>query len=207
MQFRYAIPLAALLAAALVMATAKLSPPRPGTSSPPPSSPAPSAPPAGMTIPDFAFVDQDNHPFSARDLRGKVWIADFIFTGCANTCPALSEKMSRLQKELPDPRIHFVSFDVDPDHDTPAILRAYGEKYHADFSRWHFLASPSRAAAFAIARALHVTDQSDDRNFQLLHSDNFFVVDTDGKVGSISDSNKSQSLNDLRPEVMKLLVK
>src|SRR5205085_2472037 len=103
--------------------------------------------------------------------------------------------------------IHFVSFDVDPDHDTPASLKEYGVKYHADFSRWHFLASPSRAAVFSLARALHVTDQTDDRNYQILHSDNFLLVDGQGKVRGVYDSNNSDAVARLRADAVNLLPK
>jgi protein SCO1/2 len=212
MKHRHVIPLAALIAAALVVATGKLTPRlRPSL----PITPAAATSVAGSSgarpvlfdVPDFSLTDQDNKPFSPRDLRGKIWIADFIFTGCAGACPLLSEKLSQLQQQIADPRVHFVSFDVDPDRDTPAMLKAYGAKYKADFSRWHFLASPSRAAAFSIARGLHVTDQPDDRNYQILHSDRLILIDAAGKVCAVFDSTKGDSLNQLRSAAANLLDK
>ena len=87
------------------------------------------------------------------------------------------------------------------------LWHEYGVKYHADFSRWHFLASPSRAAVFSLARALHVTDQTDDRNYQILHSDNFLLVDGQGKVRGVYDSNNSDAVARLRADAVNLLPK
>jgi protein SCO1/2 len=208
MQRRYVIPLAALVAAALVLLTGKISSHlRPGTPSTATSAPTGGAPNALVDIPEFSLLDQDMRPVSPRDLRGRIWVVDFIFTGCAGACPVLSDKMSRLQRETADSRLHFVSFDVDPDHDTPAIVKNYGMKYGADFSRWHFLTFPSRAELFSFARALHVTDQKDDRNFQLLHSDNFILVDGEGKVRGHYDTNQVRSLDQLRADAARLLAR
>jgi protein SCO1/2 len=211
MQRRYVIPLAAIIAAALVLATGKISSPsRPAstsTSAPSPSAPSGERPGVVFAAPEFLLMDQDNRPVSLRDLRGKAWVADFMFTGCAGSCPVLSENMSRLQRQLQDPRMRFVSFDVDPDHDTLAMLKGYGTKYRADFHRWHFLGLPSRAAAFSLARAMHATAQTDDRDFQLLHSDNFWLVDAEGKVRGIYDSNKLEAIERLRADAAALLAK
>ena len=84
--------------------------------------------------------------------------------------------------------MQFVSFDVDPDHDTPEKLRQYGQTFHADFQQWHFLLPGSRADIFALARSMHVTSESDDRNFQILHSNSFILVDAKGQVRGVFDA-------------------
>jgi cytochrome oxidase Cu insertion factor (SCO1/SenC/PrrC family) len=81
-------------------------------------------------------------PFSARQperaalwvgtLAGEVWIADFIFTNLPGPCPLISTRMSELQKPLEKTDVHLVSFTVDPDTDTPEVLRGYAEKLHAE---------------------------------------------------------------------------
>ena len=155
--------------------------------------------------PDFIAVDQDGRAFAARELRGKVWIADFIFTGCAGVCPVLTQKMATLQRDLAASPIDFVSFDVDPDHDTPAKLNEYGQTYHADFSNWHFLALPSWHAAFAVAKGMRATTATDDRDFQLLHSDHFLLVDADGRVRGVYDMYKPASMGQLASDARALL--
>src|SRR5262249_39324854 len=65
-------------------------------------------------VPDFTLTDQDGKSLTRADLAGKVWIADFIFTNCAGTCPMITSTMHRLQGALPA-EVHFVSFSVDPE--------------------------------------------------------------------------------------------
>lgn len=102
---------------------------------------APSRPlPVLSQIAPFTLTDENGRPFSRDQLQGHVWVADFIFTHCPGPCPLLSAKLRRLQDATQStPDVHFVSFTVDPDRDTPAVLKAYAENFHADPKRWHFL--------------------------------------------------------------------
>ena len=68
-------------------------------------------------VPDFSLIDQSGTAVTLADLKGKVWIADFIFTNCGGTCPMMTDKMRKLQNTLPQ-EIRMVSFSVDPDRDT-----------------------------------------------------------------------------------------
>src|SRR6202142_3002539 len=91
-------------------------------------------------VPDFAFVSERGRPVAARDLEGRAWIADFIFTRCGGTCPAMSQRMAALADTLKDaPDVAFVSFDVDPEHDSLADLATYSRQHAADPERWTFL--------------------------------------------------------------------
>src|SRR4051812_22131084 len=85
---------------------------------------------------DFAFVDQHGHPTTTHGLAGRVWIADFIYTECTSACPLLSAKLVLLQRQLPDARLGFVSFSVDPEHDTPQVLEAYARDWNSNDTRW-----------------------------------------------------------------------
>ena len=79
----------------------------------------------------FALTNQFDQKFGSENLAGKIWIADFVFTRCPGPCPIISTRMSELQKPLRDTDVHLVSFSVDPEADTPAVLRAYAEKLKA----------------------------------------------------------------------------
>lgn len=93
------------------------------------------------TVNDFSFTNQDKETVSLDDLKGEWWIADFVFTNCETVCLPMTSNMARLQNTLQkeDANVQLVSFSVDPDYDTPDVLKAYGEEYDADFSSWHFL--------------------------------------------------------------------
>src|SRR2546423_14320533 len=80
------------------------------------------------TVPSFQFVNQNGQPFGSAQLAGKIWIADFIYTTCPGPCPMISSRMSELQKPLEKSDVHLISFSVDPEKDTPQVLRGYAEK-------------------------------------------------------------------------------
>jgi len=82
-------------------------------------------------VPPFQLIDQNNQPFGSAQLLGKIWIADFIYTTCPGPCPMISTRMSEMQKPLEKTDVQLVSFSVDPEKDTPEVLRSYAEKLHA----------------------------------------------------------------------------
>lgn len=91
-------------------------------------------------VPDFTLRERQGQAVSKADLLGKVWIADFIFTRCVEVCPLLSSRMATLQEVFAtEPDVRLVSITVDPEHDTPEVLRAYAEKFGAHSQRWLFL--------------------------------------------------------------------
>src|SRR5579863_8795300 len=92
--------------------------------------------------PEIKLTDENDQPFSTSRLRGHPWVADFIFTSCGNVCPIMSARMLEVQQQTPT-HVDFLSFTVDPQTDTPAVLKAYGQRLKADFSRWHFLTGSS----------------------------------------------------------------
>jgi protein SCO1/2 len=92
--------------------------------------------------PEFTLTSQDSKPLSLSDLKGQVVALTFIFTTCPDTCPLLTHKMAGLQKRLGrdfGSRVHFVSITVDPERDTPEVLRRYASDYSANLAGWSFL--------------------------------------------------------------------
>ncbi|HSB73045.1 MAG TPA: SCO family protein [Candidatus Methylomirabilis sp.] len=98
------------------------------------------------TLPDFSLVERDGRPITLADLRGKVWIADFIYTHCTDTCPLQTAEMARLQADLAtEADVRFVSITVDPAQDTPEVLAGYAARFGADRERWLFLTGRKHA--------------------------------------------------------------
>jgi protein SCO1/2 len=92
--------------------------------------------------PEFALISQDGAPVKLADYRGKVVAVTFIFTLCADTCPVLTPMMSFVQDQLGadfGEKIHFVSITVDPERDTPEVLKDYAQAFGANLSGWSFL--------------------------------------------------------------------
>jgi protein SCO1/2 len=106
------------------------------------AAPKPEALPAIGPAPAFTLTAQDERRLSLADLRGKVVVLTFIYTACADTCPLLTAKMAALQGRLGadfGARVFFVSVTVDPERDTPAVLKGYGVTHGARFDGWAFL--------------------------------------------------------------------
>lgn len=92
------------------------------------------------SLPDFSLTDRTQRTVTRADLLGTVWVANFIYTHCTDTCPLQSARMAALQRDFAEePRLRFVSITVDPKRDTPAVLAKYAARYGADRDRWWFL--------------------------------------------------------------------
>ena len=103
--------------------------------------------------PNFALTNQDGTRVTLSELRGRVVAITFIYASCADTCPLLTAKMARVQARLgPDfgPRVFFVSITVDPERDTPEVLKRYAEAHGATTAGWAFVTgSPDEIRAVA----------------------------------------------------------
>lgn len=94
-------------------------------------------------IPAFELIAETGEPFSRQALDGKIWVADFIFTTCSGPCPRMSSLMRQVQQAVTGmPEVRLVSFTVDPERDTPAVLSEYAARYHAKPEKWRFLTGP-----------------------------------------------------------------
>jgi protein SCO1/2 len=96
--------------------------------------------------PEFTLTTQDGKRLALKDLRGKALAITFIFASCADTCPLLTAKMASIQNRLGadfGKKVHFISITVDPERDTPAVLKRYAEGYKANLAGWAFLTGTS----------------------------------------------------------------
>src|SRR5581483_6129026 len=92
-----------------------------------------------FAAPDFRYTDQRGATVTKQSLSGQPWVANFIFTTCRTVCPLLTAKMVQLQRKLPGVPVRFVSFSVDPEHDTQAALLDYAMRWAPDEPRWSLL--------------------------------------------------------------------
>ena len=152
----------------------------------------------------FALTDQDGKPFSSEQLRGKTWVADFIFTHCPGVCPRMTMQMAGLQKTLSGRDVHFVSFSVDPERDTPEVLKAYARTYDADPTRWHFLTG-EKAAMFQAARDMKLTaEPAGVLGPEIAHAEKFLLVDPQGRVRGAYDSKDDTEMKQLAADAAAL---
>ena len=162
--------------------------------------------PAYDTVPIFELVNQDAQPFGSAQLAGKIWIADFIFTSCPGPCPIISSRMSELQKPLEKSDVHLVSFTVDPDKDTPEVLRIYAGKLKAQPKRWDFLTGP-RTAIYSLARdgfKLSAFESGDEPGLPV-HATRFVLIDRRGTIRGYYDALAPDAVTKLLADTNHLL--
>jgi protein SCO1/2 len=157
-------------------------------------------------VPAFQFTNQDGQPFGSAQLAGKIWIGDFVYTTCPGPCPMISGRMSELQKPLEKSDVHLVSFSVDPERDTPAVLRGYAAKLQAEAGRWDFLTGPKSA----IYKLLHdgfklaVSDGSDEQGVPV-HSTRMILVDRHNQIRGYYDATEPEAITKLLADTNHLL--
>jgi protein SCO1/2 len=143
-------------------------------------------------IADFSLTNQAGHQVTLADLRGKVWIADIIFTRCAGPCPRMTKQMESLQSELAAEKgIHFVTLTTDPLYDTPKVLAEYAAGYQADPARWHFLTGTAKQIADLAIDGLKLTavekkpEERENPEDLFIHSTIFVLVDKQARLRAI----------------------
>ena len=117
--------------------------------------------------PEFTLTSQDNAQVALADLRGKVVAVTFIYTLCVDTCPVLTPMMSFIQDQLGadfGARIAFVSITVDPERDTPKVLKEYAQAFGANLAGWSFLTGPPDAIRDVTRRYGVFASKSTDGN-------------------------------------------
>ena len=158
------------------------------------------------SVPTFQLVNQNGQAFGSNQLAGKIWIADFIFTACPGPCPMISSRMSELQKPLEKTDVHLVSFSVDPEKDTPEVLRGYAEKLHAQPQRWDFLTGP-KAAIYDLSKngfKLGVSDGSEEVGVPV-HSTRMVLIDRHGQIRGYYDALAPDAVTKLLADTNHLL--
>lgn len=137
-------------------------------------------PPRLYPLPAFSLVDEAGRPFGPERLAGKVSVVNFIFTSCPTVCPGLTAKMARLQGRITAPEVQLVSVSVDPDNDTPEVLRAYGDRFGRDPSRWSFVTGELAAVKRAVEEGFKVAMDGAGAGataFDIVHGEHFVLVD------------------------------
>jgi len=154
-------------------------------------------------VPSYRLVDQTGQARTQDDLRGSVWVADFIFTSCKSVCPVLSAKMVQVQQAIADPRLKFVSFSVDPERDTPEALLAYAKRWAPEESRWTLLATTQQSLA-SLAKGMQTFVERQPDPDATLHTSELFLIDAQGRVRGLYGTD-GDSFDQLVPDARRLL--
>jgi protein SCO1/2 len=151
--------------------------------------------PVYYQVPEFSLTNEFKKPFGTKDLQGKYYIANFMFTSCPSTCPALMEKMDVIQKRIRGlgTKAAIVTFTVDPTTDTPEVLYKFARKRNSNPYIWNFLTG-SQAEMRKIVidgfkvplgnkeQVEKVVDNSKLTLFDIAHSEKVVLVDEKGQI-------------------------
>ncbi|MFS0776418.1 lipoprotein [Neobacillus sp. 3P2-tot-E-2] len=164
--------------------------------------------PLDYPVNDFTAVTQDNKPFEKKNLDGKIWVADFIFTNCADVCPPMTANMTKLQKMVDEEElknVEFVSFSVDPTVDTPEKLTEYAKNFGQKDDNWTFLTGYSQEFIETYARETFKTlVKKPQEGDQVIHQTYFFLVGPDEKVKKIYDGFKEVPYDEIISDIKSL---
>ncbi len=140
-------------------------------------------------IPEFAFYNQDSLLISEQDFIGKVYVVEFFFASCPTICPIMNKNLVEVQNEfLDEDNFGIASFTIDPEHDTPEVLRAYADRYGIVDMDWHLLnGSVDQVYELANAGFNIYAQQMQNVPGGFEHSGLFALVDKQGYIRSRRD--------------------
>jgi len=146
-------------------------------------------------IADFSLTNQDGRAVTLADLRGRVWVADIIFTRCPGPCLKMTKEMQALQDALPpDSEAKLVTLTTDADFDTPPVLKLYAKRFDADPHRWMFLTGPKTEIAKLAVHSLKLTaiekkpEERESPEDLFVHSTIFVIADKHGQLRGVFET-------------------
>lgn len=160
-------------------------------------------------VADFQFINQNHEEVGLDDLKGKWWVADFIFTNCVTICLPMTSNMVKLQEKLAenDLDVYLISFSVDPDHDTPEVLKEYAQNYEADLSNWSFLTGYDFETIQDISMNSFISGlQKEPDSDQVQHSSRFFLVNPEGEIIKYYSGIETDTIDEIIKD-LKILIK
>lgn len=157
-------------------------------------------------VPEFTLTDQTGSPFSSTGLKGKIWVANFIFTRCKGPCPLITTRMAELNgklKKIHD-RVKLTSFTVDPGHDTPQVLSTFGQNLAANPDDWKFLTGSPEAINEIVMKGL-LQPLAKEPDGTPAHSQRFVIVDAEGWIRGFREGEDPELVQKLMVDIGELL--
>lgn len=203
---RLVVTLTLVTAAVLICATMAAIYLRPGNIDT--GRPAGELPPVFYTAPDFELTDQAGESFTKEDLKGRIWVSNFMFTSCPSVCPMLTERMKIIAARVAVwDDVHLLSFSVDPETDTPEVLTDYAARYGIDHKQWSFLTGDYQVMQDAIEEGFKVSmggpiDRLDLNS--VMHGTRFVLGDAEGNIRGYYDVETDEGVDLLVHEIKML---
>jgi len=158
-------------------------------------------------ISDFSFTNQNGKTITQKDYEGKIYVADFFFTTCGSICPIMTTNMVDVQKAfLNNPKVMLLSHTVFPEIDSVSVLKAYAEKKGVDDRKWN-LVTGDKKEIYALARKSYLAVKlgKPSELYDMVHTENFVLVDTKRRVRGFYDGTKKEEIKRLIDDIHYLL--
>jgi len=155
------------------------------------------------TIGDFSFVNQNGDTITQKNYEGKIYVADFFFTTCGSICPKMSTNLVDVQKAvLNNPKVMLLSYTVFPEVDSVSVLKAYAIKYGVVDSKWN-LVTGDKKEIYKMARKsyLAVKMGRPDQLYDMVHTENFVLVDQKRRVRGFYDGTNKEDIKRLLEDI------
>jgi protein SCO1/2 len=171
----------------------------------------PAALPALGNVGNFALQDQAGRPVTEGTFKGKVWAAAFFFTRCPTICPRITRRMLALQKAAAERHVPLwlVSFSVDPENDTPEVLRAYAKEYGADLASWSFLTGDlevvRKTSESGFKLALDGKATPGVEGFGLFHGSHLVLLDGSAQIRGYYRTSEDEQMTQLLADAAALV--
>ncbi|MGD1848460.1 MAG: SCO family protein [Salibacteraceae bacterium] len=159
------------------------------------------------SIPEFAFVNQDNQPVDRSTMEGRICVSNFIFTNCQTICPAMSESMAQVQHRFVErqDKVAFYSFTIDPANDTPEVLARYAIRLKAKHPQWQFLTGDQQEIFKLAAQGFLIqAEKGDGGAEQFFHSNRLVLTDTEGRIRGMYDGTDASAVVRLTEDIRAL---
>ncbi len=131
------------------------------------------------TVPAFTMTDSQGHSFDSKELAGKAWVVDFIYTNCPGPCPRMTSQMHKVEEQVKsDSDVRLVSISVDPQRDTPPVLNDFARRFGGPTEQWFFLTGSPKTVHMLAYDTFHVGDLISKMD----HSTKFMLVDKHGNI-------------------------
>jgi protein SCO1 len=162
------------------------------------------------SVPQFSLVERSGKATTLADLRGSIWIADFIYTTCQDTCPMQTAEMAQLQEQWKDRSgLKLVSFSVDPEKDTTEVLSRYANRYKADAQRWLFLTGAKEEISRLVQEGFRLSavalSSDSKKDSVIMHSPRFVLIDKQAEIRGYYDSRDPQAMQRLKKDAASLM--
>ncbi|KAF2509052.1 SCO family protein [Flavobacterium foetidum] len=155
------------------------------------------------TIADFSFINQNGDTITQKNYEGKIYVADFFFTTCGSICPKMSTNLSEVQKAvLNNPKVMLLSHTVFPEVDSVSVLKAYAIKYGVVDSKWN-LVTGNKKEIYKMARKSYLAVKlgRPDQLYDMVHTENFVLVDQKRRVRGFYDGTNKEDIKRLLEDI------